>query len=118
MSKAKPDPTVAAAGAALIWCPFPDETAVEDAVAILIGEGLIACANLMPMRSLYIWEGKRTETREVGVLFKTRADLMDRALERLCALHPYEAPSALAWRCDAAAPATLAWLGDLEPTRA
>ncbi|HUQ13826.1 MAG TPA: divalent-cation tolerance protein CutA [Novosphingobium sp.] len=108
--KAKPE----TGGAALIWCPFPDETAVEDAVAILIDEGLIACANLVPMRSLYVWQGKREEAREIGVLFKTRVDLVDRALERLVALHPYEAPAALAWRCDAAAPATLAWLGALQ----
>ncbi len=101
--------------AALIWCPFPDEAAVEDAVAILLGEGLVACANLLPgMRSLFVWEGRRQESREVGVLFKTRAGLLEPALERLCALHPYETPAALGWRCDAAAPATLAWLGALE----
>ena len=102
-------------GAALIWCPFPDETAVEDAAAILLHENLVACANILPgMRSLCVWEGKRRESREVGVLFKPRAGLLERAIERLYALHPYEEPAVLGWRCDGAAPATLAWLSALD----
>jgi periplasmic divalent cation tolerance protein len=119
VSKAVPSAVEQAAqpadGAALIWCPFPDETSVEDASAILLHENLVACANILPgMRSLFVGEGKRQESREVGVLFKTRAALVERALARLCALHPYEAPAAVAWRCDAAAPATIAWLGALQ----
>ena len=34
--------------AALIWCPFPDEDSAAAAASTLLGEGLIACANLLP----------------------------------------------------------------------
>lgn len=101
-------------GAALIWCPFPDEAAAARAAAVLLDEGLVACANLVPaIRSLFVWSGERGEAREAGALFKTRAGLLDRAVERLCALHPYETPAVVGWRCDAAGAATLAWLGGL-----
>ncbi|HWU02812.1 MAG TPA: divalent-cation tolerance protein CutA [Novosphingobium sp.] len=98
--------------AALIWCPFPDEASAVAAADSLLGEGLVACANILPpMRSLYVWRGQRGEGRETGVLFKTNAQLLEAAIKRLGALHPYEEPAILGWRCDAGAPATLAWLG-------
>lgn len=101
-------------GPALIWCPFPDTASAESAANTLLDEGLIACANLLPaMRSLYVWQGTRGQAEETGVLFKTDAALLDAAIARLAALHPYETPAILGWRCDASAPATAAWLADL-----
>ena len=100
--------------AALIWCPFPDEASAVAAASTLLDEGLIACANLLPaMRSLYVCRGERGDEREAGALLKTRADKLEEALARLVELHPYETPAAVAWRCDAAAPATIEWLAEL-----
>jgi periplasmic divalent cation tolerance protein len=100
--------------AALIWCPFASEDAAAEAAAQLLDEGLIACANLVPgMRSLYTWNGERGEARECGALFKTEADLLDRAVARLAAIHPYETPAIAGWRADAIPPSTAAWLGRL-----
>jgi len=100
--------------AALIWCPFPDAVRAEAAISALLDEGLVACGNMLPgMVSLYVWQGERHRDSEVGVLLKTHADRLDGAIARLNALHPYDAPAILGWRCDAAAPATLAWLGAL-----
>lgn len=101
-------------GPALAWCPFPDESSARDAAGILLDEGLIACANIVPgIVSLYVWNGERGESRECGVILKTDAFLMERLVTRLSALHPYEEPAILAWRCDAAAEGTAAWLASL-----
>ena len=103
-----PDP-----GAALIWCPFGDGASAEAVAVALLDEGVVACANIVPsVRSLYRWQGKRGETVEVGVLFKTTAAGLHRAVERLETLHPYDAPAITAWCCDAAGSATLDWLGE------
>ena len=99
---------------ALIWCPFPDNDSAVAAADCLLDEGLIACANLLPgVQSRYIWRGERGVAQEVGTLLKTSAALLAPAIARLSTLHPYDAPAILGWRCDAAAPATLAWLGGL-----
>jgi len=99
---------------ALIWCPFADEEAAEAAARQLLDERLVACANILPpMRSIYAWQGGVREDREVGVLFKTDAALLERATARLAALHPYDAPAVLGWKADAAAAATAEWLGSL-----
>ena len=101
-------------GPALIWCPFPDAPSGAAVAKLLLDERLVACANIMPtMLSLFEWNGEREEATEAGVLFKTDAALLDRAIARLGEEHPYEEPAILAWRCDGASPGTAAWLGNL-----
>ena len=101
-------------GPALIWCPFGDERSAREIADRLLDEGLVACANILPsMVSLYVWQGERHEDAEHGVLFKTDAALLDRAVARLVELHPYDTPAAIGWRADAATPETRRWLGDL-----
>lgn len=109
MSVADANATVAA----LVWCPFPEESAAERAADALLAEGLIACANLLPIRSLFIWQGARSEAREIAVLCKTSAGLLDRAVDRMAELHPYETPAVVGWRCEAAAAPTRAWLAEV-----
>jgi periplasmic divalent cation tolerance protein len=99
--------------AALIWCPFASEEEAERAAGQLLDERLIACANIVPgVRSLYRWQGERGEARECAALLKTDARLLDQAIARLAAIHPYRTPAITGWRADAA-PATAAWLGEL-----
>lgn len=103
----------APAGPAVIWCPFPDAAQAETVCVQLLDEGLVACANILgPMRSLFTWQGERAEAEETGVLFKTDAALLDAAVARLGALHPYDTPAILALRCEGH-PATVAWLAEL-----
>lgn len=100
--------------AALVWCPFPDRASAEDAAGRLLDEGLIACANILPgMISHFVWDGKRETAQEVGMLLKTNARRLERTVARLADLHPYDEPAVVGWRCDAAPPGTLAWLGAL-----
>jgi len=99
---------------ALAWCPFPDRDSAAAAAKSLLDEKLIACANIMPgMLSLFEWNGERGEAGEAGMLIKTNAALLARAIARLAELHPYDQPAILGWRCDAATPETAAWLGAL-----
>lgn len=97
---------------ALIWCPFPDEETAAAVASALLDAKLIACANILgQVRALYEWDGALGEAREVGVLFKTHASLLDAAVARVAELHPYDAPAVLGWRCDASARVTAEWLG-------
>lgn len=106
-------------GAALIWCPFPDRETARAIAGQMLDEGLVACANIIgEVESLFIWQGVRDSASETGVLFKTSADRIDMAVERLGKLHPYDTPAILGWRIDAALPATLRWLGSVsQPAR-
>lgn len=102
------------ASGALIWCPFASESEAAAVATKLLDERLIVCANLVPgLRSLYEWNGERGEARECGVLFKTEASLMARAIARVEALNSYEAPALFGWETGGHGEATGAWLAAL-----
>lgn len=99
---------------ALVWCPFGDEDSARAAAGILLDEGLVACANILPgIESLFVWNGAAGQAREVGMLLKTNAALLEKVIARLDALHPYDQPTILGWRCEAASAPTAGWLGSL-----
>lgn len=103
------------AKASLVWCPFPDRATAHDLSEQLLKEKLIACANVLgEVESVFVWNDTFSTEHEVPVLFKTNGDRLESMMARLGELHPYETPAILAWHCDAAHPATLAWLGGLD----
>ena len=58
----------------------------------LLDERLVACCNLLPMQSLYRWEGEVQEEPEVGMFLKTDETRVARLMQRLPELHPYDVP--------------------------
>lgn len=102
------------AGAALIWSPFETQADAERAARVLLEEGLVACANIVPhLTSVFRYEGKVQQASEVGALFKTDARLLEQATTRLAELHPYQTPAICGWNADSAPPETRTWLAGL-----
>ena len=68
----------------------------EEAGAIateLVSKRLAACANIFEnMRSLYWWEGKIQEDKEVVLIAKTKESLVPRLIEKVKSLHSYDCP--------------------------
>ncbi len=96
---------------ALVWCPFPDTASARAAADVLLGERLIACANMIPaLESRFIWNGEPAQNTETGMLCKTTSECLQMVIKRLGELHPYDTPAIIGWRCDAAHPASMAWL--------
>lgn len=111
IGKTAGDACVTGIRAALIYTPLPDADTARTIAGTMLDERLIACANILgPIESVFIWNGARDHAQETAVLFKTTQDKLDQAITRLGALHPYETPAIIASVCDAAHPATLAWL--------
>jgi periplasmic divalent cation tolerance protein len=76
---------------ALTTCPTSDKAA--EIARALVGEGLIACMNIVPqVRSIYFWDGELCDGTEVLCVMKTKADRVEALKERLVSLHPYEIP--------------------------
>lgn len=77
----------------------------------LVEERLAACVNLVDgVRSLYQWQGAVAEGREVVLIAKTRADLVDRLTARITGLHSYDCPCVVAVPIDAGHSPFLAWI--------
>jgi periplasmic divalent cation tolerance protein len=64
-----------------------------DALAVvMVQRGLAACAQLVPIDSIYLWEGKLRQEPEVRVVFKTTVELQDKLMAAVAECHPYEVP--------------------------
>lgn len=88
---------------AIVYALFPSAGEAHDCCRTLLEEGLVACANrLAPVISHYRWQGEIETNEEHPVLFKTRIDLQQAAIDRIARLHRYDVPAALAWPVTAA----------------
>jgi len=74
-----------------------DKQEAEKIVRRLLGEKLIACANIIsPISSHFHWSGKIERADECLVLMKSRKDLFEKLAETVKSLHSYEVPEILA----------------------
>jgi len=101
----------------IVFTSFANEEDAARVARVLVEERLVACANLLPgARSLYRWQDRIADEREVVVLMKTRKQDWTALLSRLHDLHPYDTPECVAVRVAAGAPKYMAWLESaLEP---
>ena len=93
-----------------LYSTYPNTEAAMLAAKLAIDRKLAACVNVYPpMKSVYMWEGKRVEEAEVAVFFKTRRSLVDAAISELWAVHNYSVPCFIVLPIDGGSPDYLAW---------
>lgn len=97
----------------LLYTTWPDEESAQAAARTLLGEGAIACANILgASRSLFEWQGEVQCETEIVALFKTGAASAARTAQRIAELHPYDEPAVLnlAVSRDGSSPGFLDWV--------
>ena len=94
----------------LIISTATEENAREIA-GILVKDRLAACINLLPVRSVYHWEGAVCDEHEHMMLVKTTRDRMDAAIAAIRRHHRYELPEVITLPITGGSPEFLAWLG-------
>ena len=86
----------------------------DEAVTLvreLLDRRLIACGTLLPgARSLYRWQGKLADEREVLVMLKTRSARLQQLQAAFTELHPYKVPELLALSVDTGLEKYLEWI--------
>lgn len=82
----------------LLYSTFPTRAEAISAARTLVGERLVACANIVDgVTSVYRWQGAVQEEGEVVMFAKTTQSQADKAIARLASLHSYELPCVTAW---------------------
>ncbi len=86
----------------------------EEGIALvraLLERRLVACGTLLPgARSIYRWEDKIADEREVVVLLKTRSGTVEALKAAFEELHPYKVPELLAMPVGAGLEKYLGWI--------
>ena len=96
----------------LVYITTRDEDEARKIGKALVEEKLVACVNIHPIKSIYRWEGKVQAEDEAAMLVKTRAELVDRVIERVKALHSYQVPCIVSFSIDKGNPDYLEWIGE------
>src|SRR4030043_674320 len=103
----------------IVFMTAPNKEEAAKIVRALLEERLIACANIMdPVASLFWWQGKIEEEKEVLVIMKSSETLLKRLSQRVTELHSYEVPEILAVPIVEGSPSYLEWMKTcLEPVK-
>lgn len=100
----------------VVLVTVPNEEAAEKVAKTLVDERLAACVNILPgVRSVYRWQGKVEDERELLLMVKTAADRLPGLMERIKEVHPYSTPEILALPVDTGSQAYCDWV--VEETR-
>lgn len=84
------------ADAVVVLTTVGSETDAVSLVRALLDRRLIACATLVPgARSIYRWESRIADEREVLILLKTRSACLAALEQSFETLHPYKLPELL-----------------------
>jgi len=87
-------------GITMIYTPFPSKEVASEIIHILISEKLIACGNIIPSESMYMWLGQLTSEDEYIGIMKTLPEKIESLKNRILSLHPYDVPAILSWQVD------------------
>lgn len=96
----------------MVYITCKDEDEALSISRTLLEERLVACANMFPIRSLYRWEGKMEDDREMAVLFKSRTEHTKLLVARIKELHSYDVPCIETVKVDGGNPDFIKWVRD------
>jgi periplasmic divalent cation tolerance protein len=76
----------------LVYITAPNMKEARQIADILVKEKLAACINFFPIESVYRWKGKIVKDKEIAIIVKTRAGLVDKIIKKVKELHSYTVP--------------------------
>lgn len=82
----------------------------EQIAQTLITENLAACVNLVPIQSIYRWEGEICNGTEIQLIIKTDLNRFEQIQARIRAIHSYELPEIIAFPITQGSASYLRWI--------
>ena len=99
--------------AVTVYAIFADTAEAERIGQTIIAERLAACINILPpVRSIYRWQGEVMRADEVAAILKTSEASAEALIARICELHSYDVPCAVAWPIANIPAPFAAWIAD------
>ncbi|MGQ9802017.1 MAG: divalent-cation tolerance protein CutA [Candidatus Saccharicenans sp.] len=97
----------------LVLTTFPGSEQAREAASLLVEKKLAACCTFIEGSSIYLWQGKKCEDKEVVLLIKARAELYPELEKKIKEIHPYEVPEIIALPVILASQAYSDWIKDV-----
>lgn len=100
------------AGYAIVSTTVGSEGEARTLAHDLVAARLAGCVQILPIHSVYRWQGQVEDAPEHLLLIKIRAAAFATVAEHLRAIHPYEVPEIVMTRIEDGTQAYLGWLND------
>lgn len=84
----------------IVYTTFLNKEQAKALITPLVEEGIIACANLFAMESIYIWQEDINCDAELAAILKSTPDKLNQIIDFLKSNHPYEIPCILHWEVE------------------
>lgn len=94
----------------IILTTVPTREAADTIAQSLLSAQLAACVTLLPVHSVYTWQGSVHNDEEWQLLIKSRLDRFDELEAKICQLHSYEVPEIIAIPIVAGSQSYLQWI--------
>lgn len=98
-------------GSIVVYITVPNPEEGEKIARALVEKRLAACVNILPgLRSIYRWQGKICDDKELLLMAKTTVALFDALEKEVKALHSYKVPEIIALPIVAGSKEYLNWI--------
>ncbi|XP_030635819.1 protein CutA homolog [Chanos chanos] len=98
----------------LINCPT--EQAAKDIGRGIMEKRMAACVNILPRTvTMYFWKGEIQDASEILLLVRTRSSLIQRLMDYVKSVHPYEIPEVLSFPVEDGSLSYMKWMDDAVP---
>lgn len=94
----------------IILVTASSEQEAKELAKSLVASQLAACVSLMPIQSVYNWEGELHQEQEWQLLIKTQLSKFEPISTKIQQLHSYEVPEIIAIPLVAGFDAYLDWI--------
>mgnify|MGYP001610630265 CR=1 FL=1 len=94
----------------LIISAFNNKSEAAKIGKALLSEKLIACYNLFPIESGYLWKGKIVDDKEILMILKTKDKNFSKIESFIIKHHSYEVPEIVAVKATFVSKPYLNWL--------
>lgn len=96
----------------VVWVTAPSREQAETIARTLIEAKLAACVSLLPVHSIYRWQGEIHADDEWQLLIKSELTKFAALEATVRSLHPYEVPEIMAVPIVAGSLPYLKWIGE------
>jgi periplasmic divalent cation tolerance protein len=76
----------------MVYITFPSKKDAEKIAKMLLERKIAVCCNIFSIKSLYWWEGKIENTKEVVMIVKTLKSKANNLINFIKNNHPYTVP--------------------------
>jgi periplasmic divalent cation tolerance protein len=112
--KSKKDKKITKSGEIVIFITAPSVEEGQKIAHVLVAEHLVACVNIVSsIQSIFYWQGKVCDEKEVLLIGKTRASLFEKVSQRVKELHSYTVPEIIALPMIKGSKDYLRWIGEV-----